>query len=459
MASALHETAHPPVVSRFAVPATLILLVVAFAAGGGGSRFALANLLVQLTALGALALHRAAFARFWRESPVALRGMIAAALLLPLLQIIPLPSTIWTALPGRALVERSLDLTGDNGLWMPLSLDPRRTLLALSALITPFAVLVAGWTIPRDRLIMLGWVVVGLGLVTVLIGVVQLGATDDTGTLFGTRNPGQILLGTFANRNSTGLFLVFTMALAAVLPAPRPHPAVLYVRLGVCALLLLGIVLTRSRTALVLGLLPVGLGGLRALWWWTRERSGDLRRTGLGGAMLAALGTIALAAAGTAALVIAAPGQIGATLERFEAKDDPRRFIWDDATYSVSRYWPAGAGTGTFDEVFQIDESLENLTVKRAGRAHNDYIELAIEAGPLGLALAAAWILLIGWLIWRARRSSQRWVAWAGGGLLIAIALQSVTDYPLRNQTMLAFAGFALLLLTRIAVDSGRARR
>jgi hypothetical protein len=36
---------------------------------------------------------------------------------------------------------------------------------------------------------------------------------------------------------------------------------------------------------------------------------------------------------------------------------------------------------------------------------------------------------------------------------------QSVTDYPLRNQTMLAFAGFALLLLTRIAVDSGREQR
>jgi hypothetical protein len=28
---------------------------------------------------------------------------------------------------------------------------------------------------------------------------------------------------------------------------------------------------------------------------------------------------------------------------------------------------------------------------------------------------------------------------------------QSVTDYPLRNQTMLALAAFALLLLTRIA--------
>ncbi|MGY6551128.1 MAG: hypothetical protein ACXIT4_04440 [Erythrobacter sp.] len=30
---------------------------------------------------------------------------------------------------------------------------------------------------------------------------------------------------------------------------------------------------------------------------------------------------------------------------------------------------------------------------------------------------------------------------------------QSVTDYPLRNQTMLAVCAFAVLLLARVAVD------
>lgn len=458
MASASFDT-HRPGAGRLAVPAVLILLLTAFLAGGGGSRFALANLLVQLAAIAALAANPRGAGQFWRESSVALRMLIIAALALPLAQIIPLPAAIWTALPSRELAAKSLELAGaDADTWMPLSLDPRRTLLALTALLTPLAVLIAGWTIPRDRLHLVGWLVVALGLITVVMGTVQLGATDDTGTLFGTRNPGQVLLGTFANRNSTGLFLVFALALAGVLPAPRPHPATLYVRLGVGVLLLIGILLTRSRTALVLALLPLLLAGLRALWWSTRERSGNVRRSGLGGAMLLALGGIAVLGAGTAALVIAAPGQVAATLERFEAKDDPRRFIWDDATYSVSRYWPAGAGMGTFDEVFQLDESLENLTRKRAGRAHNDYIELAIEAGPAGLALAAAWLALIGWMSWQARRSSQRWVAWAGGTFLFAIALQSITDYPLRNQTMLAFAGLALLLLARAATDSGRQR-
>lgn len=450
---------------RFALPALILLLLVAFALGGGGSRFALANLAVQIAAFAALATARGGLVRFWSESPALLRIAIALACALPLIQIIPLPPSVWTALPGRELVTRSLEMTGAEPGWMTLSLDPRRTLLALTALVTPLAVLVAGWNLPRHRLIDLGWLTVALGLVTIGIGAVQLASPAGDTSLFSNSENGGILRGTFANRNSTGLLLGFALALAAVLPLPvkslRPQPALQIIRLGVCALLLLGIVLTKSRTALVLGAIPVLLGGARLVWWWLEERQGlsGPKQHGAGRIVLIALAALALAATGAAALVVAAPGRISETLERFEAKDDPRRFIWDDATYSVDRYWPAGAGQGTFDEVFQIDESLENLTRRKAGRAHNDYIELAIEAGIAGLAIAALWVLVIGWLSWRARLSSRRWIGWSGSAFLLAIALQSITDYPLRNQTMLAFAGLALLLLAHVAASGGRAER
>lgn len=424
------------------------LLIAAFLFGGGGIGSAMGNLAVQLAALLVLALRGASAARFWRESPLGLRLLIAASVTLPLLQIIPLPESVWTTLPGRELVVRSLDVAGGSA-WMPFSVAPLRTLLAVTALVTPLAVLLAGWTLPRERLIDCGWLVVGLGLVTVLLGAFQLSSGSEQGTLYGSRAPGEILLGTFANRNSTGLFLTFALGLAALLPGPRPHPAVLPARLAVCALLLLAVVLTQSRTGLVLALLPVMLGVLRAA-------SG--LRLSAGRTALIGLGTLALVATAAGAVLVAAPDRIAATLERFEAKDDPRRFIWDDATFSAGRYWPLGAGTGTFDEIYQVDESLENLTLRRAGRAHNDYIELAIEAGAPGLVLAAFWLVLIGWLSWKARGSSLRWAAWSGSAFLLAIALQSITDYPLRNQTILALAGFALLVLTRLAVDQARAR-
>ncbi len=429
------------------------LLLAAFTFGGGGIGSGIANLAVQLTALGILALRGDSFARFWRESPLALRLLIVASLSVPVLQIVPLPESVWASLPGRTLVAQSFELAGGSG-WSPFSVDPLRTLLALTALVTPLAVVFAGWALPRERLIDLGWLIVGLGIITVLLGAVQLGAPTDSATPYGSRAPGKILLGTFANRNSTGLFLTFALGLAALLPAPRPHPAVLPARLAVCALLLLAVALTLSRTALVLALLPVMLGTIRALsGMMPRDESRTFGRT-----MITGLGALALVAVGAGVLVTAAPGRIGDALERFEAKDDPRRFIWDDATYSVDRYWPAGAGMGTFDEIYQVDESLENLTRRRAGRVHNDYIELAIEAGVPGLALAALWAVLLGWLTWRARSASLRWAAWSGSAFLLAIALQSVTDYPLRNQTILALAGFALLLLTRIAMHERRAK-
>jgi exopolysaccharide production protein ExoQ len=436
-----------------------LLLFAAFALGGGGSSFALANLTVQLTAIGVLSAHRAAALAFWRESSLALQALIVVSLAIPIFQLIPLPPSVWSALPGRELAVRALELVGGPG-WRPLSLDPLRTLLTLTALVTPLAVLVAGWSLRGQRLLDLGWLTVGLGLVTVLLGALQLGPGNAGFTLFGAREPGAFVLGTFANRNSTALFLGFAVGLAALLPAPKAHAAILPLRLAACSLLLVAIILTKSRTGLVLALIPLGLASLRLLFWAIQRRNGARSHArGSGTAVLAAIGAIALIGTGTAGLFLVAPGRVGETIERFQAKDDPRRFIWDDATYAAERYWPVGAGTGTFDEVFQIDESLENMTMRRAGRAHNDYIELAIESGVPGLAVAGLWLLLLGGLSWRVRHSPQRWAAWTASGFLLAIALQSITDYPLRNQTILAFAGFALLLLARIAFDETRGKR
>jgi O-antigen ligase len=431
-----------------------MILLVAFAFGGGGSRYGLANLAVQLAALGALAARWDIVKQFWRESPMLLRIAILASFALPVLQIIPLPESVWSALPGRELVSRSLALVGDGGTWRPFSVDPLRTLLALTALITPMAVLWAGWSLARERLIDMGWLVVGFGLFTILLGAAQLGAPTESATLYGSRDPGAILLGTFANRNSTGLFLTFALGLVAVLPAPRPHPALLPARLAVGAMLLLGVVLTQSRTSLVLSLLPLLLAAARAAVWGLGKGEGQRGKS----SVIIVAGTTALLAAGLGTVLVTAPGRVSDTLERFEAKDDPRRFIWDDATFIAGRYWPLGAGIGSFDEIYQVDESLENLSLRKPGRAHNDFLELAIEAGAPGLGLAALWLVLVGWLSWAARHSPQRWIAWSGSTFLLAIALQSITDYPLRNQTILALAGFALLVLARTSIEQRSAR-
>ena len=422
------------------------VLVFAIAFGGGGSKYGMANMLVQLAALAALAFNREAFFEFWKSAPFALKSLVGLSILLPALYLIPLPQSVWSALPGRELMVQSYELIGREG-WASASVEPVRTLLALTALIVPLALLTIGWSASRERLVQVGWIAVALGLINMLIGIPQVLTNSEVGVLYPENPMPGVLFGTFANRNSTGLFLVGTLALAALLPAlPQFRRQELLVRTGACALLLVAILLTRSRTALVLALLPLGLVGLRVLLSRTdQEKSG----------LWVALGGIALIAGTGAVVAVAAPGRVGEVLERFDDADtDARAYIWEDAAYSADRFWPLGSGTGTFDDVFHLDESLENLTPRRAGRAHNDYLEVAIEAGIPGLTLVAAWILLLAWLAWRARRSHDRWVAWSGGAALLAIALQSITDYPLRNLSLLGFAGFALLILVRFGTSA-----
>lgn len=431
------------------------LMCLALALGGGGVRYALANLAVQLAALIILAVRSGSALAFWREAPLFLRGLVIVTVLVPAAQLIPLPETMWKALPGRELVAQTYELAGQSG-WAPISVDRVRTTVALSGLIAPLAILAAGWTAPRPQLLLLGWLVVMLAMLNVLIGIPQVLSGGNSGALYEVRDAASILQGTFANRNSTGLFLVGALGFAAILPAPSRHPAVLPFRIGICLLLILGIVLTRSRTALVLAILPIALAGLRAIWWSrfrgeTKPQNRSVRpaKTGL----LLVLGSIALVIGAAAAALTFAPGRVNDTVERFAATSDARQYIWEDGAYSASRYWPAGSGMGTFDEVFQVDESLEFNTEKRAGRAHNDYLEVAIEAGAAGLTVIALWLALLVWLVWRVRRAQLRWTGWSAAVFLLAISLQSITDYPLRNQSMLVAASFALLLLARIAND------
>ncbi|MFU7527409.1 O-antigen ligase family protein [Qipengyuania sp. ASV99] len=424
-----------------------ILFVFAAVFGGGGSKYGMANLIVQLAALTALSFHRRAFFEFWATSPAGLRVLIAASIMLPLIYLVPLPVNLWQSLPGRELMTESFALIGEAQ-WASASVDPIRTLLALTALIAPLALLTIGWNMAQDRLIMVGWIAVGLGLANFLIGIPQVLSAGQSGLLYPENPMPGVLFGTFANRNSTGLLLVGCVALAALLPPPpRLGRSASAIQIVTCMLLIVAIILTRSRTALVLTLVPIGAVMLRVALAHAGTRT--LRGQGESRKAWFALVPAALIAGALGFFLATGPGRVNDVLERFDDSDDARAYIWEDAAYSADRYWPIGSGMGTFDDVFQIDESLENMTLRTAGRAHNDYLEVAIEAGLPGLTLIAGWLILLGWLIWRARKSRGRWIAWSGGVILLTIALQSITDYPLRNLTMLTFASYALLILLR----------
>lgn len=435
----------------------LVLLVVANLFGGGGVAYGISNLAVQIVALTALALNGDAVWKFISTGPRLLVALVACSLLLPLLQLVPLPPEVWRSLPGRNLIVEALDADG-QARWRPLTVNSARTFVAFTGLIAPFCVIVFGWNSSRVALQKGVLTIIGFGLFSVLLGAVQVLGQDQSGVFYPEIKMPGVLFGLFANRNSTAVFLVGCLLLLSGLPghkllSPR------WLAKGVAAVLLVtGVILTQSRTGLVLLVLPFALMLLQTIvHGFNRANAGgpqdDQNGQKPGSKLFLKVAVIGMAVVmiGSSALVSVPDSRVGMVLNRFDRQEEQRPAIWEDARFAAGRYWPAGAGMGTFDEVFQIDESLENISPRRAGRAHNDYIELAIEAGPFALLLVLAWSIWTFWSVLRALTASHsdRWSAMASGGVLLTIALQSLLDYPLRNQTMLCIAAFAVVMLAR----------
>ena len=414
-----------------------LLLGLAILVGGGGVGAGLANLAVQLAALAVLAANPAASAQFCRETPRGLLALVLASLALPLVQLVPLPPALWQGLPGREVAAASFSLLGAEGRWFPLSLDPPRTMTAALSLLPPLAVMVLAMRTDgegrKDALALVVW----LGALSLLPGALQVATENRWGNLWpGAEGP--VLFGFFANRNTAAPFLAICAAIALFTNWKQQRLLRGAGSVIVAALLIFGAVLTQSRAGIALCGLVVMLK-LAALA--AGGKDGRVVSLGLG-AGAAVVGALALAAT--------ANQRLAAILARFSGAEENRVAIWQDAAGSIARFWPAGSGMGTFDEVFQLDETLENLFAPKAGRAHNDLIELAIEAGAAGLLLAACWLGWLLWRGWRLRRLRGDGTSAARAALvsLAVIAAGSLVDYPLRNETMLSLAALLIAALS-----------
>lgn len=417
------------------------LLAAAFLFGGGGSRAGIANLVVQLAALIALAFHRDAVFGFFKEAPRAVTAVVAVTLLFPLLQCVPLPPAIWHQLPGRELAIEALALIGQENSWMPFSVNAQRTFIAFLALMPPLAILALSCkSHPSDR-VFLAAVVVACGAAGVILGALQLATGNRNFILYAQVVGSQDLQGTFANRNTAGLFLDISLcALISVLYHSRLTPIRVGASVVVGLLLMLGLFLTRSRSSITLTVIPASIL-LFNLWKSRRKQTKDRSRLIVGTLLVVSL-ILSIGA-------LTSNSRIQKSLSRFDNIEDARPAIWQDAQASIRRYWPLGSGIGTFDEVFQIDESLENLSPGRAARAHNEYLETSVESGILGAALVSSWIFLIGTIAFkRLRAGGENTLEIGAVSVFLLLALQSILDYPLRSETLLCISGLMLGVLS-----------
>lgn len=421
------------------------LLAIALLLGGGSSLFPFHRMVVELAAVLVLAWFclRPRQAVPGRAAKAAL-VLIALAMLLLLAQVLPLPPSLWKALPGRADQLAVYAAVGEPDRWAPLSLNPAATRDAIAFFLAPVAMFVAAMRSGRDAQRRLLWIIAAFCLLNGMLVVLQFQGLSWLTPYSSYERPGT---GLFANKNHSALFIVAAMpAVVWVIMNERQDVALStrrWIAAAITAFLSLTVVGCLSRAGLAM--LPLGV--LLATMMIVPPRL-DKRRAALvlGGGISATL-----------LLVLLLPNTaVGAqALARFDTQSDLRYQFWPVVAMAIKTYFPAGSGFGTFQPVFAAIEPMSIVKPTFVNHAHSDYMEIALEGGLAGIAL------VVGFLVWfvasafvRLRVCRPGMAGFAPLGIAVAgvieLLLHSILDYPLRTLALAMLVGvYCAILATR----------
>ncbi len=437
------------------------LLIGACVLGGAARPGVLADVVLLVASVVLLAPVLAHTAGTWARGRLAL-FIAAAAVVWPLLQGLPLGLAAERWSESLRLAGEVMQLIGETRSSSALSALPQSTLAsALSAL--PAFVIFLGVGLSHDVVRRkLSIALVAVGVASVFLGLLQIAQGPDSPLrLHPTADPLDAL-GIFANRNHTAAFhymlllpaaawtIHCALALGAAPAKKRFSLAALMPLLAAATgmvILLVALMFSRSRAGVALTLIAVGAVVLLAI---STPSVASMAATRLSRRVL--LGVVLVG------LALSAELAIFRVLARLE--EDPlasTRTAFASNTFAAAlAHQPFGSGLGTFVSVYGLYEKPgDTLLDVYANHAHNDYLELWLETGWLGVALLAAfgmWFISAAVRVWRRPdRHRQRIDLLLSRAASIAVALillHSLVDYPLRTtalQSLLAF--FCALLL------------
>lgn len=372
-------------------------------------------------------------------------GVVTLAVALPLLQLIQLPPSIWTQLPGRSLMVDVYERTSLPLPWLPVSLDPRATLQSVLSLVPAIAVFLAtiqlSWRARRT----ISLICLVIGVISVLLGLAQLMQGPDSTLRFYPITNNQDSVGFFANRNHYAALLYSLIPFSAawmigLAGDRRPERSVgVVLCMATYVVLVLGLAMARSRAGVVLGAMAT-VGCLPL----ARVVSGRFTARNI----WIIVATIAIA------VVVGLQFGLNGLISKFGdgVLDDFRVTIGATTIAAARDFLPVGSGLGTFVPVYQMFEAPAALMNAYINHAHNDWLELLLEGGWAAIAIAGlflAWFCLAGGKTWAdiGRSAIDRAL---GGAATIAIAgllLQSAVDYPLRTTAITVLFAFCCGLL------------
>lgn len=418
----------------------LFCLALGGASGGGAIANGVLQLMAVLLIAWALLDPRAAPLSPSAQSLLKLSLCLVA---LVLLQLVPLPPALWTLLPGREVIEDGYRLMNMALPWLPISVAPASTVSSALGLLPGFAIALLLLRMPASGADALRWLIPGVAVLSVLLGLAQLVGGPDTPLYFYQKTNSGHAVGVFANVNHQATLLLVALPFLAALEArskgsrnARATETGRHLLLGSIALLLLiGILITGSVAAYVI-LIPV----MAASWILIRRERGARISLKLGAAILVvAIGAILLAAFSPFALNLGT--SFSGSLSRPE--------MYKTTLAAIMGYMPLGSGIGSFPLVYPLFEDPGQVTNVYANHAHSDYLELVLETGVPGI------LLLLAFGVWWLRRVIA---VWSGRGERIfleraatmasaVVLIHSLVDYPARTAAITALFAASLAIL------------
>lgn len=418
---------------RLSTPFTLFLLLLgALWLAGGASRGDVAGQVVVRTAAWLILV----FAILSGVRPMTIRTQPAfwfllMIVLLVLLQLVPLPPSIWTMLPGR---EPFLNAPVDQALWRPLSIVPWATINAVSSLIVPVLTLYLVCAFSDKEAKWLPTILLGSIFLAMLIGLFQFSGVavsnpfipDITG-----------VSGPFANRNHFALLLAMGCIITPVwaLSGTQRSAWRSPVALALVTLFTLTILATGSRVGILIGLLALIIG-LALSWQNIRLALNRAPRWVFPVVIASTIGILAIF------ILISIAADRAESIRRALEMDpgqDMRARGLPTVLEMIAIYFPAGKGFGGFDPIFRLHEPFELLKRTYFNHAHNDFLEIVLDGGLPALIIMLA---ALGWYIFsslRAWRSNgqQYMLPKLGSAMLLLLFVASAFDYPARTPMML----------------------
>jgi len=308
----------------------------------------------------------------------------------------------------------------------------------------------------------IGGLILALIMMSVLLGFAQVAQGPQSGLrLFQFTNVTEAV-GFFANRNhfatllSAGLVVALVwFAIAIRMFTTSPHGQAIIVlsvfsSLSFLLMMLSGLALARSRAGVVLAMIVFAAFALILLLKARADVSNGRLALSNSGPLIMSLVLVPV--------LFAAQLGLARLFTRFGADPlgDLRVPLFARTFEAASQSLPWGTGLGSFPTAFLIVEQTSQAASRFANRAHNDWLEISLELGVVGVIISVAFAA------WFARTSLGAWRAFAAEPepphrelrcvaslIILLVLLHSTVDYPLRTTAISVVFGFACGMLLR----------